>query len=167
MKNSRNSTLLLTLILLISTACAEVKTSNCDKKEEILFSCSTGKKIISFCASPKDFRPAYLEYRFGTPKMIELSYKVVEHDSVNKFSRAEVLGASSSSTEIWFENNGVNYVLGDPVKGDAALEIVKQKKIITRLVCKKDFLGDTSMPSVLIEQQNSSEFFKLYGIEKQ
>ncbi len=165
MKFLRNSVYLLIFMSSINVGLAKAQTTHCVKNEDILFSCSTGKKIISFCASPKGIHPAYLEYRFGTSKTLELNYKATEGDATNKFSRAEVLGASSSSTEIWFTNNDVSYILGDPVKGDAAIEIIKQRKIIARLVCKKDFKGDTSLPSDFIEQKNSKDFFKLYGTE--
>jgi hypothetical protein len=155
--------LLFTSIFTSGIASAEVELSNCHKKEEIFFSCSTGKKIISFCSSPKGIHPGYLEYRFGTPEKIELRYKAAEGYIDKKFSRANILGASGASTEIWFKNNEFSYILGDPIKGNSTLEIVKQKKIIARLVCEKDFSGNTSMHSDFIEEKTSDDFFKLYG----
>jgi hypothetical protein len=156
-------TFLLTSVFTSGETLAEAQLSNCDPHEKIFFSCSTGKKIISLCSSPNNNHPAYLEYRFGSPKNIELRHKVAE-DVVNiKFRRANILGASGESTEIWFSNNEISYVLGDPAKGNATLEIVQQKKVMARFICKKDFAGDTSMSSDLIEEKTSNDFFKLYG----
>ncbi|MFC5474137.1 hypothetical protein [Paraherbaspirillum soli] len=166
MKNLlKNISLSLISVFLMSQARAETQLSNCDKDEEIFYSCGTGKKVISFCASPKGSSSGYLEYRFGLPQKIELRYIVTKQDSSKIFNRAEVLGASNASTVIWFENNGINYALNDPVKGDTVMEVIKNEKTISRLTCKKDFQGDTAAASNFIEEKDQKAFFKLHGHE--
>ncbi|WP_211460488.1 hypothetical protein [Collimonas silvisoli] len=155
----------LIFIFSMSQGHANTKISNCERGEEVFYSCGTGKKIISFCASPKESSSAYLEYRFGVPKKIELSYKATEKDLSKKFNRAEMWGASNASTVIWFENNGVDYILSDPVKGDTTMEIIKNQKIISKLTCKEDFYGATAAASNFIEEKEQKEFFNLHGHE--
>lgn len=47
----------------------------CQTKEKVVFSCSTGKKLISVCASENLSSSAgYVQYRFGTNKKPELSF---------------------------------------------------------------------------------------------
>ncbi len=52
--------------LLFLPAPAGATASHCQKQEQVIFSCSLGKKIVSVCAS-NDFSAdsGYLQYRFG------------------------------------------------------------------------------------------------------
>ena len=47
----------------------------CSTEETLLFGCDSGPKMISVCASPGfSATTGYVQYRFGTPGKIELSY---------------------------------------------------------------------------------------------
>jgi hypothetical protein len=70
--NSVIKSALLTLIYLIAFH-ANAADSHCNEQEQIVFSCSLGKKIVSVCASA-ELTPAsgYLQYRFGAKNALEL-----------------------------------------------------------------------------------------------
>jgi hypothetical protein len=52
---------------------ANAADSHCNEQEQIVFSCSLGKKIVSVCASA-ELTPSsgYLQYRFGAKNALEL-----------------------------------------------------------------------------------------------
>jgi len=58
--------------LAVATAYAETL---CTTDEVVLFSCNTGRRIISLCGSMKPVGPAsYIQYRYGRPNQLELVY---------------------------------------------------------------------------------------------
>lgn len=49
--------------------------SHCQEQEQIIFSCSLGKKIVSVCASTDlSSNSGYLQYRFGQKDALELAF---------------------------------------------------------------------------------------------
>ncbi|WMJ08867.1 hypothetical protein [Nitrosomonas sp. sh817] len=67
--------------------------SHCQPHEQIIFSCSLGKKTVSVCAS-KDLSAdnGYLQYRFGQPGRIELNLPALPQSApVNQFVQARSL----------------------------------------------------------------------------
>ena len=48
--------------------------SHCKHDEKVFFSCPIGKKTVSYCESKADGADKYLEYRYGKPNKIELTY---------------------------------------------------------------------------------------------
>ena len=62
------------LIFCMFSASAYAASTLCLKDEDTIFNCSTGKKVISVCAS-KDVTPehGYLQYRFGPPAKVEIT----------------------------------------------------------------------------------------------
>lgn len=67
-------TILLIAILIPIAMPAWAMQTHCTDQEQIIFSCSLGKKSVSICASA-DFSAhgGYLQYRFGNPGAIELA----------------------------------------------------------------------------------------------
>ena len=146
----------------IAVASAHVHTkSNCNTREDVFFSCAVGAKRMSIC-SPKGEADDYLEYRFGTPKRIELRFKGTLKDVPRKFSRAEITGASNSGTTLWFLNRGTHYVLNAPVRGGPYLDVINEGKRISRLTCKGQWTGtdgDLDAPSKAITAKTQETFF--------
>jgi hypothetical protein len=62
-------------VIYFVSATAIAADSHCTGQEQVVFSCSVGKKIVSVCAS-KDISPTngYLQYRFGKPNAPELVF---------------------------------------------------------------------------------------------
>ena len=52
----------------------DLQKSLCQTKEKVIFSCSTGKKLISVCSSENlSTTSGYVQYRYGTKENPELS----------------------------------------------------------------------------------------------
>jgi hypothetical protein len=64
-----------TTVIATHAQAADVHKSLCQTKEKVIFSCSTGKKLISVCSSENLSSAAgYVQYRFGTKEKLELSF---------------------------------------------------------------------------------------------
>lgn len=136
--------------------------SLCLPHEKVFFSCHIGKKIVSLCESKVDGADKYMEYRYGKPNKIELKYKGGASDSLNKFSKTEVSGASNSGTVIWFKNNKTYYVISDPVRGWPYLELYTNASSIARLACNnvQGYIeGNTDDSSSCINIKTQDDFF--------
>lgn len=65
------------LIGLIVTSAGAAETL-CEQQEQVIFSCSLGKKTVSVCASADlSASSGYLQYRFGRKTAIELAFPVL------------------------------------------------------------------------------------------
>jgi len=136
--------------------------TNCNPNEGVFFSCQIGAKIVSLCMQPKGELDEYLEYRFGTPRRIELRYRGTLKDAPRKFFRAEITGVSNTGTTVWFVNQETHYVLNAPVRGGPYLEVIIRGKRISRLPCKDEWAGvegDLDAESSAIESKSQATFF--------
>lgn len=111
----------------------------------------------------------YIEYRFGTPKRVELHYKGTSKDIPRKFFRAEIDGANNSGTAVWFSNKGTYYVFSAPVRGGPFLDVVIRGKRVSRVACVGKWagvIGDLDTISNAIEVKSQAAFFsEVLGIE--
>lgn len=59
----------------------------CRPDEEVFFSCKVeqSEKIASVCGVVADQAATTLQYRFGTPRRVELAFPQAEKDSVSRF----------------------------------------------------------------------------------
>jgi len=152
----------LSILATTCSAFAAAARTNCVADEEIVFSCTAGKKTISLCASPEQARNSYVEYRFSahdgaTPFL----YRADATSGSRIFNRATLLGASSASTIIWFENSGYVYEISDPVKGARTVSAYKGGKQIGLNSCTGNYLGDSNTPSPVIKQRTSEDYFEI------
>lgn len=86
----------------------------CDGDENTIFSCQTGKKIVSLCASANlSASSGYLQYRFGSGKTrVELEYpKSKEHPKGNFLFGDAAYGARSSATNLQFSIGRYTYTV--------------------------------------------------------
>ena len=151
------------LIAALNTPFANAATKNlCTPGEQVFFSCEMQKKIVSLCAVDNaDSR--YMEYRFGQPGKIELRYRGGTGQNA-AFTRTEVVGANNASDVIWFENQGVHYVLNFPMRGGPTLEVIKSGQSLARMACKNGWgssTGDPVAPSPFIVDKPASSYFDL------
>jgi hypothetical protein len=155
---------LLTAILLALSSCAfAAQTTNCTTNEQIVFSCTAGKKIISVCSAPKGSANNYLEYRYSSSNKSKLTYRADQASTPRQFNRATLTGASSSSTVLWFENQGYLYAVSDPVKGTPSLIVQKAKKEISSTECKANMKIDLEISNALIRDLSSDAYFELFN----
>lgn len=125
--------------------------SHCNEQEQIIFSCSLGKNIVSVCAS-KDIsqNSGYLQYRFGHKNALELVFPA----STETFHRANIHAQSlmfsgGGGAYLRFINGQYNYVVYTAIgKGWGTKEgvaVEKNKKRIANLICQDvtiSMLGD-------------------------
>jgi hypothetical protein len=104
---------LLLFLLVCGSAFGETSDNLCKNKEEVLFSCHTGKKIISVCASiPVTAHSGYVQYRFGKKNAIELVYPsslLPPYDHF--FQRRERYATATSYTHLRFKNGKHSYIV--------------------------------------------------------
>ncbi|QJE02016.1 hypothetical protein HH212_19980 [Massilia forsythiae] len=136
-------------------------TTNCTTGEEILYSCSTGKKTLSYCASKPGAADPFLEYRYGIRNKPELVYRPVRNDRKSYFNRTTLTGASNESTVIWFKRGNFSYILNDPMRGSPFLKIVESGKSIATIECKGNFSGDPEKANPFILRASPEDYFNL------
>jgi hypothetical protein len=86
-----------------------------------------------------------MEYRFGTKKKIEMTYRATD-DTQSKFKKTEALYASNSSNLIWFHVNQFRYILNLPMRGGPVLEVKNAERTIAEMACKRGWQGTLGEP---------------------
>lgn len=86
----------------------------CRPDEVVLFQCKLKTRLLSLCAS-KDISPTAgkLQYRFGTPQKIELTYPKTPQSAAGNFFISAVIYPGGDETHIRFNNKGFDYILFD------------------------------------------------------
>ena len=147
--------------------------SLCDVQEQVIFSCSLGKKMVSVCAS-NDFSASkgYLQYRFGQKGALELVFPdLTESAPASLFVQARTLMfAGGGGGYLRFINGQHHYIVyaaigkGWGAKDGVAVE--KNNQLIAKLECQdvpvsklsEDFFTRTG----LLADQNE---FQIPGID--
>jgi hypothetical protein len=96
--------------------------SLCDADEQVLFSCTVGKsgKLVSLCSSQKLEKDiGYLQYRYGSPKNIELTFPSAKAGSLEKFRFAHYFRYQVDRTFVSFSNGGFEYSVFTNYDGEA------------------------------------------------
>lgn len=133
--------LLITTVVLVATAwpfqagAAGRQKTLCAVGETKIFSCPVRGKLVSVCRD----RTGVSTYRFGRPGRIELQSKNL---------RVAQIGASGNTEEIFFENNGFQYVVHsgwwktDPdrrgkrrMEENSGLAVLKRGRVVWRAQC--------------------------------
>lgn len=117
--------------------------SHCHPHEQIIFSCSLGKKTVSVCAS-NDFSAnnGYLQYRFGQQNTPELVFPVLtESAPVSQFVRARnLMFAGGGGGYLRFINGSHHYIVYTAIgKGWGAKDgvaVEKNDQLIVNLECR-------------------------------
>jgi len=105
--------LLLASFANVTAAPAKIKAKSlCIGEEKIIFSCSTGKKVISLCASPDvSEQKGTLYYRFGVTGKVELSYPKSGDDPKKSFTRGGMMYSGGGGEFIRFRNDDTMYTV--------------------------------------------------------
>lgn len=119
---------------------ADAPKSLCQADEDIVFACSTGKKLISVCASQNlSAADGYVQYRFGNEGNIEMSVPESKaHPS--KFSTGgSLMYSGGGGAYMRFNNGGYGYVVYSGMgKGwdKQGVAVEKDGKLLTNILCK-------------------------------
>lgn len=116
---NRYITAALLVLAFTSSAHSWAAPSLCAKGETIFFSCPVrGGRVVSLCGSiGGDSGSAgaaeWLQYRFGRPGVVELSFPQTKQDSLSKFKGEHVLShladAEMSADAVSFVSGGIGY----------------------------------------------------------
>ena len=117
--------------------------SLCDAQEQVIFSCSLGKKIVSVCAS-NDFSASsgYLQYRFGRKGALELAFPdSTDSAPASQFVQARTLMfAGGGGGYLRFINGQHHYIVYTAIgKGWGAKDgvaVEKNNQLIANLECQ-------------------------------
>ncbi|SEF80314.1 hypothetical protein [Nitrosomonas ureae] len=117
--------------------------SHCQMQEQVIFSCSVGKKTVSVCAS-KDFsaHSGYLQYRFGPLGMPELTFPALNaSDPVTQFIQARTwMFAGGGGGYLRFINGQYHYIVYTAIgKGWGAKDgvaVERNHQVIANLECQ-------------------------------
>jgi len=117
--------------------------SLCDAQEQVIFSCSLGKKMVSVCAS-NDFSASkgYLQYRFGQNGALELAFPdLAESAPASQFVQARTLMfAGGGGGYLRFINGQHHYIVYTAIgKGWGAKDgvaVEKNNQLIANMECQ-------------------------------
>jgi hypothetical protein len=152
---------LLVLFILVAVGAQvyadDIKKSLCNTGEAVVFSCSTGKKIISVCASENlSANSGYVHYRFGAKEKIELSFPDNQSHPSLYVTSGNLMYSGGGGAYMRFNNGAYSYVVYSGMgKGwdKEGVAVEKNGKLLSNIVCK-----DTSVGVF------GSEFFTANGI---
>jgi hypothetical protein len=116
--------------------------SLCSKNEQIVFSCSLGKKTLSVCAS-SNISPTsgYLQYRLGKKNKAEIAFPDSSKIADRKLIQARTLMfAGGGGAYLRFINGSFNYVvftaIGRGWGTKDGVSVLKNGKPIANLMCQ-------------------------------
>lgn len=153
MKNILKNSVAISIAFTIANTQLVASTSHCNANENVVFSCSTGKKVVSVCASKNiNSKSGYLQYRFGklgAPEALIPSNPESFRSAVNVFE-------DMTTSVITFKNGQFSYEILRQmmhVNSDIYLNISNKGKSIATLTCKED--------SLLIDNVDKFDFKKI------
>lgn len=112
------------LTIALVTVCLSVSSfpqdSLCQPDEGVFFSCQLGgnHKIVSLCASPNAAPFQSITYRYGTLAKTELTYSATTDNHDHFLGTVSPASPDASVRQVWFENNGIKYIVTSCVGGD-------------------------------------------------
>lgn len=111
---------LLAMNFLTATAWCDAVTL-CTQSEKVYFSCVTkpSGKLISVCGSSDLTSPeAYLQYRFGSARKVELEYPSTHDGSVESFTFYHYVRPQVTRIGLTFKSGHYSYTVHDHYEGD-------------------------------------------------
>jgi hypothetical protein len=138
--NTRKKWVLVALLGLSLAGELQAKDSLCQNDEETVFSCSTGKKTVSLCASPElTSSTGYIQYRFGTKSHIELSYPAFDQSPREVFKYGHKGQFSWGFSYVKFSLNNFDYRVYDGEGRGwwrAGVVVMQNSTVVSQYTCK-------------------------------
>jgi hypothetical protein len=106
-------TLIITLGLTLSSpALAATVYTHCKVNEMVVYSCATGSRILSICASPDISKnQGYLQYRYGLKGKLELVYPETFQHPAGLFKPGNLMFSGGGGTYLQFNTGGYTYTV--------------------------------------------------------
>jgi len=151
------NTLLIAVILSAATV-ASASDTLCTNQEKIIFSCSTGKKIVSVCAS-KDLSASAgtLQYRFGKKGAVEATVPAAAAHPKKHTNGNNLMYSGGGGAYLRFIKGNYGYVVYTGIgKGweKEGVAVEKGGKTISNMLCRSaaqseigpDFFSKSGIP---------------------
>lgn len=109
------------IFLIVFSDSVPAATSLCRYPEQVIFHCETGRasKGLSVCASDNlADGNAYLQYRFGAPGKIDLTFPEEKRGSIKQFRYGHYFRYQVDRSELTFEIQGYRYSVYHDYEGD-------------------------------------------------
>jgi hypothetical protein len=105
----------LALCLVAEISSAASPASLCTADEQVVFACQLkNKKMASLCASKVlNASAGYVQYRFGTPKSVELAYPAQRALPKGHFYISSTMYSGGGASRVRFKNGDAEYFLFD------------------------------------------------------
>lgn len=123
----------------------------CATDEESLFACTTGKKLVSVCASKGwSTDRGHLQYRFGQPGKPEIVIPSSATTTPMESAQYGVLTFSGGGgAYLRFRRNGYQYVVYTAISGSwgdrAGVVVEKESKRISSIKCQGDYASELGL----------------------
>lgn len=107
-----------------------------------MFHCTLpGGKAVALCADRQGEQIGGLEYRYGRPATVELSYPATAANGRRFSASVAPLTPRASVRQVWFSRGGYTYLLSQCVGGDcpaaAGLAVLQGDRLLSSLHCQR------------------------------
>lgn len=157
------------LLLVSHASAADQPLYLCQPDEQLIFGCEIEHKLLSVCASADVSKTSgYVQYRFGKPGKIELTYPATKVAPQGKFFLASAGFSGGGANIIRFNNSGYEYLVfdrmrrtnftpGEPHDAEFHAGIVTRRhgKITSTRLCDNN---DASVRALAFEVLETEEF---------
>ncbi len=155
------------LCLTAALGSVQAKLSLCEPNERVVYSCDvkSSSKVASLCASQTlTEQEGYLQYRFGSPGQIELTYPAHKRNSLQKFRLWRYARPMVDRLTISFDSGAYTYTYSSDYDGDEKPPIDKVEILVSRqgsrkvttLVCVGKQVADFSFIEGIMPCQDDS-----------
>lgn len=121
--------------------------THCTKEESVIFSCKTGQKIVSICATKSiSTSSEYPQYRFGRKGSPEMIFPIEKQQSNADIQANTLRFSGGGGAYIRFSTGQYAYVvytaIGRGWGEKAGIVVEKDHKLQAKLTCKKPVLSE-------------------------
>lgn len=124
----------------------EIFDTLCVAKEKIVFSCSTGKKVISVCSSENlSSDTGYVQYRYGTKTMTELTFPEQKNHPKDFATGGNLTFSGGGGSYMRLNNSAYSYIvysgIGKNWEKDG-LVVEKGGETLSNILCKSSVVSN-------------------------
>lgn len=164
----------ISLIAATSWAAASPAPTLCNADELVIFSCATGARVASICASKSLSKTdGYMQYRFGRNENVELSYPELGAKSVDIYTSGTMMFSGGGGAWLRFKKGPFSYTIftatgkwgssGSPL-GVGGVAVQKDGKEFANFRCRADptsEIGPDLFQKLGLNSDSASEDFDI------
>jgi exopolysaccharide biosynthesis protein len=143
MKNIVKNSVVTLVALTVGNTQLLANNSHCNESENVIFSCNTGKKVVSVCASKiLNAKTGYMQYRFGklgTSEALIPSKPETFRQNASAFQMTHRETGRLLAYGLNFKNGQISYQINlNFQSGVNSLDVFNKDKNIASLTCQDD-----------------------------